>query len=194
MLVTNNNPGPPACQLQGSFPPSPSFCQVIPVHGGNTGHRLSRGQKFWAAASNLTRESKRHRTTGAKPPKGPRGSCQLQPSWVSSVVTSAGALLKARDCMQQASIRCSIREGALVSSDLAQETATYPSSTGVIHMVKGYPQMRGHKALLASLSRLLKKLPLQSNYPRTHSWAHQLYPHYFLVQNPCNAPRVALGM
>ena len=106
VLVTNNNPAPPDCfQLQGSFLPSPSYCQVITVHGGNTGHRLSRGQKFWAAASNVTRESKRHRTTGAEPLKGPRGSCQLQPLWVSFVITSAGTLLKARDCMQQGSIK-----------------------------------------------------------------------------------------
>lgn len=59
VLVTNDNSGPPAClDLQGSFLPSPSLCQVITTHGGNTGHRPSHGQVFWGAASNLTRRSR----------------------------------------------------------------------------------------------------------------------------------------
>lgn len=106
---------------------------------------------FWAAASNLTEESKRHRTTGAEPLKGPRGSYQLQSSWVSFVITGAGTLLRPRDGMRQGFIKVLYQGRSLVSSDLAQEPATSPSSTRDTHLVKGYPQIRGHKALLTSL-------------------------------------------
>lgn len=121
VLVANNNSGPAAClYLQGSFPPSPSLCQAITSHDGNTGHCPSHGQMFWTAASNLTRRSKRHRTTGTEPLNGPSGPCQLQPSWVSTVITSTGTLIRPRDRRQQGSIKV-LRQGRtpLVSSDLA---------------------------------------------------------------------------